>query len=297
MLSLVTDHSVIASVITAAALALGLVAGGRFSGRKPPTWAVWLPSAIVGLAVARVNVPEFDVSRYLDPTIREYRWWTGPVATIGFLLHVGGVMRARNGGLPDPTGGRPRMDLGPYVAGATCGIFLCVPETMLLQVLVGPIAIAVIASVGGRLRTLGRAEAIVIGAGLAWIAVVDGQSRPTAVIGAAGALAATGLLAAFPSGPRPTPGGRSRVLPVPRVAEVTVPVAAVLVARLGGLRPTPAAATMVTIVILVGAAVVLLLGERRSGSPTASDLGRSADAVTNGTLIEATPPESRRSSR
>jgi hypothetical protein len=205
---LLTDAGVLVSVV--AALAVVLAAG--VARLKVPAVLVWLPPVVVAAEIAAV-----DGDHYLRLTVAGYQWWTGPVMALALAAFV---VAARS----LPAHPASASTLSVFMAAATAGVFLCVPETMLLRLLPGPVIIAAAAVVVGKVRPVGFAGALALAAALSWITIVDGQSRGSAVIGGGACLAAAWLMPiALRKRPEPLgtgPLGRRAFVPAVLVAAV-----------------------------------------------------------------------------
>jgi hypothetical protein len=240
---LLTDPAVAISVVAA----IALVAAAVVVEIKVPALLVALAPVVLAAQITRV-----DVEHYVSLPVPWYQWWTGPA--IALALGAFGLA-ARS--VPATVAGRSALTV--FTAAVAAGVFLCVPETMLLRLVPGPMAVVAVGVVAGWIRPFGVAGALVLAAMLGWIAIVDGQIRGSAIVGAGACLVAASLLplALGPAAGRraPVPGGGPAWGWLPRLG---VPVlAVVLCARLAGTLGSTAAA-VVTAALVIGAAAGVL---------------------------------------
>lgn len=251
MIDLLADTSVVASVAIAAAIVAVAMIVSRTTGRKPSiaSWLVWIPAVVVALVLAGLDLRTY--ASVPDDLAR----WTVPVAAAGAGLAVAAGVTSSQ---VDPNGKRSRLDLGVVLAAAALGVFACVPETLALRALPGPVVIASLAALGGFVRAFGTIDAVVLATVLAWVAVVDGQSRPASIVGAAACIGAVGLIGLY----RPVDGLGS----ASRWLQPSIIVAAILAcSRLAGtLDSAPLAATIAIGVLALATGAILSTGP---GSP------------------------------
>ncbi|MFV0258219.1 MAG: hypothetical protein ACK5PP_07200, partial [Acidimicrobiales bacterium] len=69
---------------------------------------------------------------------------------------------------------------------ATFGVYFCLPETDTIAVLVGPVLVGAVMTLGLFFAPPGSTAIVLWGAAVAWIVIVGGQGRPASMVGAAG---------------------------------------------------------------------------------------------------------------
>ncbi len=287
MVDVVTDPAVVGSVLVTVVLAMLAAAvrvvgpshpgGASQPGPAPAWWAVnaglWGVGIAVALTIARPS---------LDPLVTAPRglvWWTIPVAAGGAAAAVAASVAA----IRHPDRGRAHT---VAVAAATVGAFGCVPETDVLRLLPGPVAVAAAAAWLGWVRPIGPAGTAVVATAVAWLTVVGGQARPASVIGAAAGLAAVAALtlvwrrtdAAIDTGRRPM------------AAVVIVVVAILALSRVAGTQERVGPAMVATVVIAGAMVASLSMMAGRSGErPTPSSAASAADPVPEPVTGRPTP--------
>jgi hypothetical protein len=169
------------------------------------------------------------------------------LVAIGALLLV--VLAALAAAGNDPT-----ARATPTLAVASIGCYLCVPETTALRLVPLPFALAGLGVVAGRLRPLCGPGILAGAAGLAWVSVIDGQTRWASVIGAVGCIGSVALLRRRASGrsepwswawaERPATG---RGLAQATIEPAVVAGVTVVCSRVAGIQPSVEAAAPVTV--------------------------------------------------
>lgn len=259
----ITDRA----VVTAVASATAVTGGAAITGRR-------LSASLVAFSAIVLTALTTDVrwSVYLDPPVAG-RWWTiaiivVPVAAVGIAAHRVEVSRTADD-----------ADLTILLAAAAAGVFLAVPETGLLRLVPGPMIIAAVATLAGLTLPFGRFSAVVLGTGLGWLAVIDGQTRPASIVGVAGCLAVVALSAmAPPSSRSPTRQNRQRWagLASPKLAIGLVGIAAC--SRGAGVLESTLASAVIVVMVLA-AVTTLIVGltvPTRSTSPHPANPGGSS---------------------
>lgn len=217
--------------------------------------------AVVGVA-AGYRVARPDLGRYLDPTERIDSWM--PVLA---LLAVVAVAATAAWSSRRPESG---STLTIAIALATVGVFLCVPETGVLRFVVPPAVLVGPAVWLGVIRPLAPWAVVLIGGGLAWLSVVDGHTRGSAVVGAAACLATVVLVPLIGRGAASRergPAGDHQVgialaeHPV-LVGQAVLAVAVIGCARWAGLQESTTVAVAQAGVVLAAAAALLLWLQR-----------------------------------
>lgn len=225
---------------------------------------------VAGIAAGYLLAPRLEVDRYLDPSDR-IAVWMPPVMLAAVAVIVATALWSSK---------RPatRSSVTVAIGLAAAGVFLCVPETGVLRFVVPPILLAGMAVVVGMVRPLTAPAVAVVGGGLAWLALIDGHARGSAVVGAAASLAVVGLVplierARVPS--EPSPAGRIDSLGSARreilVGYAILAIAVVACSRWAGLQPSTVVAFAQAVVVLAATAAILRLLRR----PASRALGAS----------------------
>lgn len=260
MIDLLTDRSVVVSVSVAAVILVVVAAAHRVSGRPSivPSWAVWIPAAAAALALSDVDLARYG--RLPD----DLAPWTLPVAAAGAAIAIGtSIVVTRS----SPRDGEHRADLGLVLAAATIGVFGCIPETAVLRVLPGPVAIAAVAALVAVIRSFGTIDATVLAVTLAWIALVDGQTRPASIVGAAACLGAVGLISLYRPDEHTVPASRW-------LRPAVVAVAILAASRLAGTLESVPLATITAIGVLALATGAILANGSTADIRARVEVGR-----------------------
>ncbi len=235
------DLMTLSSAWVPAAVAFTVVVALRLSPHSTPVPAavVWAPSVLAGALLVR------DSS---DTGGAPVSGWMIAVTATAVLVVGVGIWVADQWGAPSRSlahGGRT-----VHVAVAVIGVALCVPETVRVVIAVGPALLTVAAMWKGLVAPLSRPEVVVAISLLAWVGLIDGSYRPSAVVGSAACIAAVGLLA--PTGS--TDGKRS---PAPsQLAIHAVFLVTVLVcSRVAGIAASTGYAVSVALISLVAGAI------------------------------------------
>lgn len=141
--------------------------------------------AVVGVA-AGYWVARPDLGPYLDPTERIDSWMRVLAALAVVAVAATAAWSSRR------TGSGSSLTIA--ITLATVGVFLCVPETGVLRFVVPPAILVGPAVWLGLIRPLAPWAVVLIGGGVAWLSVVDGHTRGSAVVGAAACLATVALV-------------------------------------------------------------------------------------------------------
>ena len=175
----VTEPAVAGSVLTAVVI----VVGAHLVRLTAPAFLIWPLGSAAGAWLGQV-----DVAARAEDLPSDVEAWISVLMLAALSVAIGSAWRLGSA-LDD------RMDLALAGAAATIGIYACVPETDLLRMLPGPVVVAAAAAAVGWARPLSRVGALTLLTCLAAIAIVDGQTRESAMLGSAGCLAAVSLLA------------------------------------------------------------------------------------------------------
>ena len=207
---------------------------------------------VVPAIAAAVAVTDIDVERYTT-TVEV----AGPVPSMAMVL-VAGVVTGLAARAAAVIYGDWVALAGIFVA--VSGVFLCVPETDALRLLPAPLFVAAIGCRMSVVRPLSIVLASgVIAAGVSWLAVVDGQARPTSIVGALGCFAALALVVVgrLAAGPAPIDRRRRRDL------AVVVGAVIVLTSRVIGVRDDGAGWSAAAVAAVLGAAAVIVVRRLR----------------------------------
>ncbi len=184
MRALISDTGVLASLAVAISLVL--------AGLAVPSLRLWRAT---GGVIAMVAIAGGLVAS--DGSFERYnvvgtRWYsTRILAAIVVLVLVVGLIRLA---VWAQASLMISVEVSAAVAGASLGIFLCVPETDLLRLVPAALALPTVAMLAGRLRPFGPLAVALISSGLGWMIVIDGVARGSAAVGALACLAAPLLL-------------------------------------------------------------------------------------------------------
>ncbi|MDH3679521.1 MAG: hypothetical protein OEV40_06160 [Acidimicrobiia bacterium] len=175
---ILTDRSVLLSIVVGVAV---LAVNGLLPARLRRSETV----AVLGIA-AGFWVAAPDVDRYRELPARFPEWMVPVLALAVVAVGVAVAATARSG--------TSRPNLTVAVALATAGVFLCVPETGVVRFVVGPMVLVGLSVGIGLARPLASFAVLVAVAGLAWLALIDGHTRGSAVVGAAACIGAVAFV-------------------------------------------------------------------------------------------------------
>jgi hypothetical protein len=188
---LLTDPGVIGSVLAAIAVVAATTVGWI---RALPWWLPWATPLVAAVLAAWL-----DVGHYFQLP-DSFRSWSGPL--------VAAAVAALALALRSLPAGRPaELALTHYAAAAATGVFLCVPETMLLRLLPGPLVVLAVAATAGWVKPLRPTGALALALLLGWVTVRDGQARGASIVGGAACLAAVWLVPLVVRADRPAGRG------------------------------------------------------------------------------------------
>lgn len=207
--------------------------------------------AIVGVGVAvtlSFPIGGGRLSRYAELPPDDNQLAGFLVALLGPLAMTS-VIRIRSDGEP-----RERM-LGATFGVVVVGLFLCIPDTEMLRLIIVPVAGVALLVAIGLVRPFSRHWLLVATLILSWVGYRDGLERFSAMIGLAGCFVALSLVLLIPRAALPD-----------RLSATTwlgfVPISAVVLSsRAAGVQPsTPV--SIVLALLVIGGAVALLRADR-----------------------------------
>lgn len=170
MSSILFDPAVIASVVVAVLATAAALLCSRVASVMIPTTAV-----CCGAIIAAVPLADFDIGRYGPSALTPYPAWMIGVLVIAVVVTVASAARRWDGG-------ESSAHLTVALAAGACALFLFIPETDLVRVTPGPLVVVAIAVVFLGLPPIGRLGLGAVGAGLVWVSLVDGATRPGTVL-------------------------------------------------------------------------------------------------------------------
>lgn len=184
MRALISDAGVLASLAVAVLLVLASVAVPGLGRRRAVAGVIAALAVGAGLAVSDISLERYE----LDGV----RWYSTRLwVAIAVVVVVVGLTALAAWARDRPVASK---ELSAVLAGASLGIFLCIPETDLLRLAPAALAVPTIAMLAGLLRPFGALAVALIASALGWMIVVDGVARGSAAVGALACLAVPMLL-------------------------------------------------------------------------------------------------------
>lgn len=181
MSSTLTDPPVVASVLVATAITIALFAIDR-------SWRASIPSIVVYLVAVAVALTRADVNtdRYLVNALDPYRSWEIAVLVAGAAAVLASAFAGRSEE-------RSMVNSTVLLAAVSCSMFVYIPETDLLKLSPGPLAVVAAGVVVLGRPPIGPIGSSIVVSMLVWISLVDGATRPTTILATAAVLGIAAL--------------------------------------------------------------------------------------------------------